>query len=210
LARIADVGATAATLVAAWHDGSASVRVAARGREPARQGLWAALAPIVSSARPGSKALDYAIGGWTLFGDFIKQGGSPFTPFMQVNNSYALSSNNAWYPNLLGDPKAVAGGQSIDSWFNVNAFASPTPGTFGNLGRNTLYGPGLTAVNMSLHKVFKFTERTNLDFSANATNLFNHPSFALPDKAIGAGHVGRISLTSVGSRQMELVAKFRF
>ena len=157
-----------------------------------------------------SKVLDYAIGGWTLFGDFIKQGGSPFTPFMQVNNSYSLSSNNVWYPNLVGDPKAVAGGQSIDSWFNVNAFASPTPGTFGNLGRNTLYGPGLTAVNMSLHKVFKFTERTNLDFSANATNLFNHPSFALPDKAIGAGHVGRISGTSVGSRQMELVAKFRF
>ena len=62
-----------------------------------------------------SKALDYAIGGWTLFGDFIKQGGSPFTPFMQVNNSYSLSSNNVWYPNLVGDPKAVAGGQSIDS-----------------------------------------------------------------------------------------------
>jgi len=157
-----------------------------------------------------SKALDYAIGGWTLFGDFIKQGGSPFTPFMQVNNSYSLSSNNLWYPNLVGDPKAVAGGQSIDSWFNVNAFASPTPGTFGNLGRNTLYGPGLFAINMSLHKVFKFTERMNLDFSANATNLTNHPSFALPDKAIGAGHVGRISGTSVGSRQMELVAKFRF
>ena len=136
--------------------------------------------------------------------------GSPFTPFMQVNNSYSLSSNNLWYPNLVGDPKAVAGGQSIDSWFNVNAFASPTPGTFGNLGRNTLYGPGLSAINMSLHKVFKFTERMNLDFSANATNLTNHPSFALPDKAIGAGHVGRISGTSVGSRQMELVAKFRF
>ena len=55
---------------------------------------------------------------------------------MQVNNSYALSSNNLWYPNLVGDPKAVSGGQSIDSWFNVNAFAAPTPGTFGNMGRN--------------------------------------------------------------------------
>ena len=50
----------------------------------------------------------------------------------------------------------------------------------------------------------------NLDFSANATNLINHPSFALPDKAIGPGHIGRITGTSVGSRQMELVAKFRF
>ena len=57
-----------------------------------------------------SKALDYAIGGWTLFGDFIKQGGSPFTPYMQTNNSYALSSNMVWFPNLVGDPKAVVGG----------------------------------------------------------------------------------------------------
>jgi hypothetical protein len=157
-----------------------------------------------------SKPLDYAIGGWTLFADFITQGGSPFTPSMQVNNSYALSSNNLWFPNLVGDPKAVSGRQSIDSWFNVNAFAAPTPGTFGNMGRNIVFGPRLSAINASLHKIFKFTERLNLDFSANATNLINHPSFALPDKLIGPGHVGRISGTSVGARQMELVAKFRF
>jgi hypothetical protein len=63
---------------------------------------------------------------------------------------------------------------------------------------------------MSLHKAFKFTERYNLEFSANSTNLVNHPSFALPDLSIGPGHVGRISGTSVGARQLELVAKFSF
>jgi hypothetical protein len=62
---------------------------------------------------------------------------------------------------------------------------------------------------MSLLKTFKFTERFKLDFSANATNLLDHPSFALADKVIGTGHIGRISGTSVGSRQMELIAKFR-
>ena len=129
---------------------------------------------------------------------------------MQVNNSYALSSNALWYPNVAGDPTAVAGGQSINSWFNVNAFAAPTPGTFGNMGRNIVYGPRLTAINVSLHKTYKFSERYNLEFSANATNVINHPSFALPDKAIGPGHIGRITGTSVGARQMELVAKFRF
>ena len=157
-----------------------------------------------------NKPLDAAIGGWTLFGGFVAQGGSPFTPRMLVNNSYSLSSNALWYPNVVGDPTAVAGGQNIDSWFNVNAFAAPTPGTFGNMGRNVVYGPRLTSINMSLHKMFKFTERYSLDFSANATNIINHPSFALPDKSIGPGHIGRISATSVGSRQMELVAKFRF
>ena len=66
------------------------------------------------------------------------------------------------------------------------------------------------SINMSLHKIFKFTERYSLDFSANATNIVNHPSFALPDKVIGPSHIGKISATSVGARQMELVAKFRF
>jgi hypothetical protein len=129
---------------------------------------------------------------------------------MLTNNSYALSTNNVWYPNVVGDWRNVPGGQTIDHWFNVNAFAAPTPGTFGNLGRNSLIGPPLTSINMSLHKIFSFTERLKLDFSANASNIVNHPSFALPDVAIGSGHIGRISGASVGARQMELVAKFRF
>jgi hypothetical protein len=157
-----------------------------------------------------NRALDMAIGGWRLFSDFVIQSGSPFTPSMATNNSYSLSTNNLWFPNVVGDPKAVTGGQTINSWFNVNAFAAPAPGTFGNMGRNIVYGPKLSAVNASLTKTFVFTERLKLDFSASATNLLNHPSFALPDKLIGPGHIGQITGVSVGSRQMELVAKFRF
>jgi hypothetical protein len=157
-----------------------------------------------------SKVLDEAIGGWNFFAEFVAQTGSPFTPYMLVNNSYALSSNMQWYPNLVGDPAAIAGGQNINTWFNANAFAAPTPGTFGNLGRNTVFGPHLSSLNTSLIKTFSFTERIKLDFSANATNVINHPSFALPDKVIGPGHKGQITGTSVGARQMELVAKLRF
>jgi len=157
-----------------------------------------------------NRLLDQTIGGWQLFGEFVSQTGSPFTPYMATNNSYSLSTNNLWFPNVVGNPTAVAGGQSINSWFNVNAFAAPAPGTFGNMGRNIVYGPSLNAVNMSLHKIFTITERVKLDFSANATNVLNHPSFALPDKLIGPGHFGQITGTSVGSRQMELIAKVRF
>jgi hypothetical protein len=92
----------------------------------------------------------------------------------------------------------------------VAAFAAPNPGSLGNAGRNIVYGPALNAINMSLHKIFTLTERINADFSANATNLLNHPSFALPDKLIGPGHFGQITGVSVGSRQMELVLKVRF
>src|SRR6185503_4174412 len=140
---------------------------------------------------------DKIIGGWQVFGDFVSQSGSPFTPNMLTNNSFSLSTNNLWYPNLVGDPGAVPGGQSINSWFNTAAFASPAAGTFGNIGRNLLIGPRLNAVNMSLHKNFRITERIVFDFSASATNLLNHPSFAIPDKAIGPGHFGQITGVSV-------------
>ncbi|HMJ63141.1 MAG TPA: hypothetical protein VK493_15325, partial [Bryobacteraceae bacterium] len=81
---------------------------------------------------------------------------------------------------------------------------------FGNMGRNILYGPGLTTVNLSLQKTFAICERIKVDFTANATNALNHPAFALPDLLIGAGHIGRITSTTVGGRQMELVGKIRF
>jgi tetratricopeptide (TPR) repeat protein len=97
-----------------------------------------------------------------------------------------------------GDPKAALN------------HAAPTPGTFGNMGRNIVYGPKLSAINMSLIKTFSLTERIKLEFSGNATNVLNHPSFALPDKSIGPGHIGKITGTSVGARQMELIAKLRF
>jgi hypothetical protein len=152
--------------------------------------------------------LDEVIGGWTLSGTIIAQTGNPFTPYMAVNNSYALSSNSVWYPNVVGNPKLS--NPTINSWFNVNALAAPVPGTFGNMGRNILYGPGLTQLNLSLQKTFAITERIKLDFNLNSTNALNHPSFALPDLLIGPGHIGRITGVTVGGRQMELVGKVRF
>jgi hypothetical protein len=155
-----------------------------------------------------SSALDRTIGGWTLSGTIIAQTGNPFTPYMLVNNSYSLSSNAVQYPNVIGNPARA--NPTINSWFNVSALAAPLPGTFGNMGRNILYGPGLNTVNLSLQKTFTITERVKLDFFASATNALNHPSFALPDLLIGAGHIGRITGVTVGGRQMELVGKIRF
>jgi hypothetical protein len=151
---------------------------------------------------------DKIIGGWIVSGTLVAQTGSPFTPIMAVNNSYSLSTNNSWYPNVVGDP--VLPNPSIASWFNVGAFAAPAPGTFGNMGRNTVYGPGIFNVGMSLAKTFRIREGLSFDLSGNSTNVLNHPSFAQPDRLIGPGHVGQITAVRVGSRQIELVGKLRF
>lgn len=151
---------------------------------------------------------DKVIGGWRLSGTLVAQSGSPFTPVMATNNSYSLSTNASWYPNVVGNPKLP--NPTIDSWFNVNAFAAPTPGTFGNMGRNIVYGPGMFNLGLSLAKTFALWESLMLDLTGNATNALNHPSFAQPDRLIGPGRVGKITGVRVGPRQIELVLKLRF
>ena len=73
-------------------------------------------------------------------------------------------------------------------WFDIagNPFASGLPvfstpclGCAGNLGRNTFVGPGAWAADMTLAKVFKFTERVNLKFEAQGFNVFNHANFLI-------------------------------
>jgi hypothetical protein len=157
----------------------------------------------------GKNALaDAVIGGWTLSSTVVAQTGSPFTPVMATNNSYSQSSNAVWYPNVVGNPGLP--NPSINGWFNVNAFAAPTPGTFGNMGRNILYGPGLFSVGAALRKSFAIRESLRFDLSANATNVTNHPSFAQPDRTIGPGHVAKITGVRGGPRQIELVMKLIF
>ena len=125
-----------------------------------------------------------------------------------IADSYSLSTNASWYPNVVGNWKLD--NPTINGWFNVNAFAAPTAGTFGNMGRNVVYGPGLFSFNTSLAKSFQIREKMKLDLSGNATNVLNHPGFGPPDRSIGPGHIGNITSTRVGSRQIEVVMKLNF
>ena len=83
-------------------------------------------------------------------------------------------------------PDVVAGVnpflQSSDRRFVLNpaAFSTPAPGTFGNLGRGALHGPGLSQFDLTLHKKFWITERLNTEFRFEAYNLFNRANFANP------------------------------
>lgn len=151
--------------------------------------------------------LAQALGGWQTSGTIQWQSGNPFTPTMENDNSY--SQSGVQYPNLVGDPYSGPHG-TLAQWFNVAAFAQPAPGTFGNLGRNTLRGPGLSVVNFSLGKNFPFRERLKLQIRADASNVFNHPSFGLPDATIGPGHTAQITSVTVGGRSMQLVARISF
>jgi hypothetical protein len=149
------------------------------------------------------------IGNWRLNGINSFQSGSPFTPVMV--SSLLNSGSAAQWPNRIGSGELE--NKTIQRWFNPSDFVSPGNYTFGNSGRNILFGPGTKQFDLSLFKEFYFTEATHLQFRAEAFNAFNTPQFNNPNAQIGNAAAGTI--TSAGapllfqrtSRQIQLALK---
>ncbi|MEK6281393.1 MAG: TonB-dependent receptor [Acidobacteriota bacterium] len=137
------------------------------------------------------------LSGWQTSGIVTVQSGRPFTVALirEFDNSgtgfSALGFGANDRPNLIGDPSLA--GNTPERWFNTSAFAIPPRGTFGNAGRNILDGPGFQSVNASLIKNTALSERLNLQFRAEAFNLFNHPNLDLPDNFLGSPTFGQIT-----------------
>jgi hypothetical protein len=70
----------------------------------------------------------------------------------------------------------VAGGRRL----NPSAFRLPSAGQEGTLGRNAIYGNGLTQIDASLRRTFAFSDRMGIEVGLNIFNVLNHPAFADP------------------------------
>lgn len=152
------------------------------------------------------------VGGWQSAATIVWQSGNPFTPIMENNNDYSQAGNQ--FPDAVTGVSPWSGTHHqigpTTSWFNVNAFTQPAPGTYGDVGRDTLRGPGLSNVNFSLGKNFSMWRESNFQLRIDSSNVFNHPSFGLPDTTIGPGHIGAINSLTVGGRSVELLGKLSF
>jgi hypothetical protein len=102
-------------------------------------------------------------------------------------------------------------------WFNPNAFSAPanTPvnsGFYGNVGRNTLIGPGLGTWDFSLLKETRIREQFNLQFRAEIFNLLNRANFNQPNAVVFTPSgvsptAGVITSTSTTARQVQFGLK---
>ena len=81
----------------------------------------------------------------------------------------------------------------------------------GNIGKNTIFGPGLQNWDFSLFKNTKLTERVNLQLRAEFFNVLNHPNFGIPNSNISnPSQVGRITSTSNTPRDIQFGARLSF
>ena len=154
------------------------------------------------------------LGGWSVNSIVTLQSGFPFTPQLSYNPSNNGDTRNPVRPfvnpNFTGS--VIEG--TPTQWFNPAAFLAPPPnsGFYGNLGRNTLIGPGLADWDFSAVKDTVLRERLSLQFRAEIFNLLNHANFNTPNLIVFtpsgvSGTAGAITSTSTTSRQVQFALK---
>ena len=163
--------------------------------------------------------------GWRLGTIMQFQTGNPFN-INTING--ALSGYFNSRPTVLG-PVVTTLGSAPDGnpkYVFANACTTPTagcslliPGTFGDLGRNALIGPGFADVDASIAKDFHFLERYMLEFRVDAFDMLNHPNFGQPNRFLSTSPTstfGEITSTrfpvgdSGSSRQLQMSLDLQF
>jgi hypothetical protein len=157
---------------------------------------------------------DAVVSGWSVNSILTAQSGFPFTPQLSYNPSNNGDTRNPVRPFVNPDfiGPIILGKPS--QWFNPNAFLAPpaNSGFYGDLGRNTLIGPGLATWDFSVFKTTSLHERLALQFRAEIFNLLNRANFNTPNlitftsSASGtktSGTAGAITSTSTTSRQIQ-------
>ncbi|MGB8028233.1 MAG: carboxypeptidase-like regulatory domain-containing protein [Terracidiphilus sp.] len=180
--------------------------------------------------------------GWTASAIVAIQTGFPFSPQLGYNPPGNGDTRNpirpSWNPSFTGKlyPRTAT------EYFNPNAFIQPTVsipngsggndiyGTYGNVQRDSLVGPGLTDLDFSAVKDTHIAEKLDLQFRAEFFNILNHTNFLTPNEVvyssaptvISSGGVetvtasavsptaGVVTATSTTSRQIQFGVKLHF
>ena len=82
-------------------------------------------------------------------------------------------------------------------------------GTWGDVGRNTVTGPGITSVDASIIRNFRIRSNT-LQFRLEAFNALNHPVWNDPNTTLTNPNYGAITATRKPMRELQLGLKFVF
>jgi hypothetical protein len=162
-----------------------------------------------------SRLQNYLIGGWQWNGIITAQVGFPVTPSDASNISGTGDGGNPDLPNRNPAFTGPVVTGNPHQWFNPNAFILPTAGTFGNVARGFLRGPGLFSFDTSLFKELAIKEGMNLQFRAEFFNILNRANFGPPSIATFSGgsispSAGTITTTSTTSRQVQFALKLIF
>ena len=168
--------------------------------------------------------LNAVVGGWQAGGILTLQSGLPGTLGIGGVDNAGSGAGGYDRPNWTGVSPYVSN-PTPSRWLNLAAFTEAPPGQFGNVGRNTIIGPGIFGFDFEVHKQFKmpYKEGHSVQFRLEAFNVLNHPNWSMPNLNVLSGaaqpgmpgtaahqNFGVSTGTSTAMRQVQLALKYTF
>ena len=149
---------------------------------------------------------------WRLSTIYQAESGMPFTisVFGDTANSGTVLGENPIRANVTGQPVFGSGTRTATEWFNPAAFAAPPAFTYGNAGRNSVYGPPLQTLDFALARAFRISERMNFQFRAEAFNALNKVNLGTPNRFVNTPQFGTITMAMTPGRELQLSGRLSF
>ncbi len=149
-------------------------------------------------------------GGWQLNGIISASSGSPYTVVCGCNSGG--TGDGTGRPNLVPgvDPHTHPLNPPFGPELNLAAFSAPDFGTYGNVSRNSMYGPRTVDMSASVFKNIHLREHTILELRFEGFNIFNHPNFLNPDANINGDPNFGMSTVAGAARQLQAAARVDF
>ena len=149
---------------------------------------------------------------WTFSTIYQVQTGMPFTisVFGDTANSGTVLGENPIRANATGAPISGPGTHTALEWFNPGGFATPPAFTYGDVGRNSVYGPGLQTMDIALQRAFRLTERFNFQLRGEAFNALNKVNLGTPNRFVNTPQFGTITMAMTSGRELQVSARLSF
>lgn len=149
---------------------------------------------------------------WRISTIYQVQSGFPFTisVFGDTANAGTVLGDNPVRANYNGAPVFGTGTKTADQWFNTSAFATPPSYTFGNVGRNTVTGPGMQMLDAAIERVFAITEAVRLQFRSEFFNALDHTNLGTPNRFVNTPQFGTITEAQTPNRELQFSLRLAF
>jgi hypothetical protein len=149
---------------------------------------------------------------WRISTIYQAQSGFPFTVsvFGDTANAGTVLGENPIRANYTGQPVFGDDSRSTSAWFNPAAFSTPAAFTFGSVGRNTVYGPGMQTLDVAIVRAFAIRELAQFEIRAEAYNALNHSNWGTPNRFVNTAQFATITEASTPGRQIQISARLSF
>ena len=158
------------------------------------------------------RPVDFALGGWQINGIATFSKGLPLQIGNGGNNTNIGSPGQRPNNNGKSAKKEGAIAERLNQYFDTSVFSQAPIYTFGNVSRTLpdVRGPGIHNLDFSIFKIFRATERLNVQFRAEAFNLTNSPTWNSPGTDVtNLSNFGVITSAN-GQRQVQLALKLNY